>query len=496
MLSFSRLSLAGRTAPVSLLAVAMVFAALPALADDEGRTRAERGTERGTEHGAEQQVQKPAPPADAEVAAVVKQLKVVYANEYARRSPDDRHSLARHLLRQARKRDRDAVERYAMLSEAHALSLQAGEAWTAYTAVNQMDRQYTIKALDMKQDIVTTAARTVRDPRDGQAVLKVGFVVLDQLVAADRYDDATQIAGQLRNPAIKAGDASMAERVNSYTRHIASMRTQYRRLQGHLQTLVTHPDDPAALETVGRFYALVKGDWERGLPMLAGGNDQAMASLAKRDLSNPEDADAMLALADAYWKLANANASTEAGVNFRNRAGHWYRAVLPKLEGIARQAAARRASSPDAVNWAGMSFEPGLVGKYYEDQDRKGLKHRRVDQEVDFDWGVARPAPRMPTDKYMIEWTGWLRPPAEGEYIIGLESRGQSTLRIDGQLVLRASDGETTEYLTRAFVPVTLVYTKWRGPSKVIMTWRPVGSDPEDAEPIGEGSLFHRLDEQ
>ena len=42
--------------------------------------------------------------------------------------------------------------------------------------------------------------------------------------------------------------------------------------------------DPAANREMGRYFCLVKGNWERGLPMLVVGNDKDYLDLAKRDL--------------------------------------------------------------------------------------------------------------------------------------------------------------------------------------------------------------------
>lgn len=444
--------------------------------------------------------EKPPPPAAAEVAKVVRQMRIAYAGEYARRNSDDRYALAKLLMRESGDSDRPPIEQYAMLTEAHDLAMQAGRPSMAYTAVIAMARRYAIDALAMKQAIVTTAARSVRDAKAADEIIHIGFVVVDQLIATDQYDRAMSVVTLLRQPTAKTENRSLAERVTGLTRQIANLRAAYRRVQGYLKQLEAQPDEPNAAEAVGRFYALTKGDWDRGLPLLTKGADETLADLARRDLANPQDADAMLALADAYWKLGQANAASEVGTHFKTRSSHWYRRVLPKLEGLAYDAAAKRAASSAAEQWAGMSFEPGIVGRYYEGHDDRkgGVKQHllRVDEQIDFDWDVGRPAPKMPDDWFQIDWVGWLRPPAEGEYRIAVNLRGGGgQLHIDDQLVLGSGGwSETTVYLSKAFVPIRLTYRHRGGPAEVSLQWLKPGD--EQRQPIGRGALFHRLDEQ
>src|SRR5438270_213707 len=68
--------------------------------------------------------------------------------------------------------------------------------------------------------------------------------------------------------------------------------------------------DPKANLVMGRFQAFTKGNWEKGLPLLARGSDPALKALAKVELASPEDAQGQLALAEGWWKAAG----TESGV--------------------------------------------------------------------------------------------------------------------------------------------------------------------------------------
>ena len=58
-----------------------------------------------------------------------------------------------------------------------------------------------------------------------------------------------------------------------------------------MQTLKTDPFDPAACKVAGEFLCFHKGQWSSGLPLLAAGDDETLARLAKTELAGPEDPD-------------------------------------------------------------------------------------------------------------------------------------------------------------------------------------------------------------
>jgi formylglycine-generating enzyme required for sulfatase activity len=79
---------------------------------------------------------------------------------------------------------------------------------------------------------------------------------------------------------------------------------------------------------------LVKGDWKRGVPMLALGSDAALKAAAIKDLRGATKAEEQAAIGDAWWDLAETKQGEERDM-LRLRAGFWYRQAGPKLaEGL------------------------------------------------------------------------------------------------------------------------------------------------------------------
>ena len=103
----------------------------------------------------------------------------------------------------------------------------------------------------------------------------------------------------------------------------------------------TFPSHPAANLAAGRFLCLVKGDWARGVSMLALGSDPELKETAIKDLKGAATAAEQAALGDAWWDLAEKKEGQEKE-SLMLRAGTWYRQAEPGLTGIARVKVGKR----------------------------------------------------------------------------------------------------------------------------------------------------------
>ena len=84
----------------------------------------------------------------------------------------------------------------------------------------------------------------------------------------------------------------------------------------------------------------------------------------------------------------------------------------------------------------GPQDERGLRAEYFANQNLEGVPAlKRVDEVVNFDWGVSNPAPGLPADHFSARWTGKLVPMMSGKYRFGAIADDGVRIYLDGKLI-------------------------------------------------------------
>src|SRR5262249_12926545 len=135
----------------------------------------------------------------------------------------------------------------------------------------------------------------------------------DDYAAADRLRKAAQAAlGVITNKTLSNRSLETLVQYRAY--EIQALRKAYEALEDTIKVLATNPGDPDANLARGKFFGLDKGDWDRGLPLLALGSDPKWKELAQKDLAAPSDATAQVEIGNSYAALAK-----DAGTPHKNR---------------------------------------------------------------------------------------------------------------------------------------------------------------------------------
>ncbi|MGV8094788.1 MAG: PA14 domain-containing protein [Mangrovibacterium sp.] len=73
--------------------------------------------------------------------------------------------------------------------------------------------------------------------------------------------------------------------------------------------------------------------------------------------------------------------------------------------------------------------EQGIQGQYFDNNKLEGEPlFIQTDDHIDFVWDIGTPDPRLKTDDFSIRWTGFLKAPKTGTYLIS--GWGKPFLRI------------------------------------------------------------------
>ncbi|MCU0880696.1 MAG: SUMF1/EgtB/PvdO family nonheme iron enzyme, partial [Pirellulaceae bacterium] len=219
-----------------------------------------------------------------------------------------------------------------LLKIARDVAAGTGDAVTALQAVERLLEQFDEPAAELIGDTLLTAARQATTSAQHKAVAEAALSIAAKLSDADQYETALRLCEAARSSAQRAKLFPLAKELTARieeTKRQQLLSEDYRKA---LNVLENKPTDPAANLAAGRHLCFVKGNWERGVPMLALGSDTALKAAAIKDLRGADSADEQAATGDAWWDLAEAKQGEERDV-VRLRAGFWYRQAEPKLAG-------------------------------------------------------------------------------------------------------------------------------------------------------------------
>jgi beta-glucosidase len=89
-----------------------------------------------------------------------------------------------------------------------------------------------------------------------------------------------------------------------------------------------------------------------------------------------------------------------------------------------------------ASSLRGPEGEHGLRAEFFANRNLEGAPVlNRIDETVNFDWGVSNPAPGLPADNFSARWTGKLMPTVSGKYRFGATADDGVRVYLDGKLI-------------------------------------------------------------
>jgi hypothetical protein len=271
--------------------------------------------------------------------------------------------------------------------------------------------------------------------------------------------------------------------------------------------LEKQPDDPAANLTVGKYHCFQKGDWEKGISLLARSGDPALKAAAALEVAAAADPANQVKAGDAWWDLAEKEQG-KAQAALRARAIHWYQQALPEISGLAKAKAEKRVREFEAAGAAPeekksdtlgkrpAKYLPGLVAQYYDDTRFNQRVKVRVDPNIDFNWGSDSPDPAMKASEFGARWIGYIKVPKAGRYVIHVRSHGESQVMLDNAMVInnrlsphRDCEQQAEVNLTAGYHLVAVQFVHAWGQANCHLGWQPPGATGWTAIPAQ--SLFH-----
>lgn len=436
---------------------------------------------------------RPAVPPAADQARAQRLIHELFRKEYAGTTADDRRQLARLLLAESAKMADDPAARYVLLDESRQAAAACGDIDTLLAVVTATAAAFDVDAAELAAASLTSAAKVAADAATHERIAQAAMQLMDDLAAAERFDPAIKLGAVAEASAARAERLSLFADVQSRTRDLRALSTERDRARQAARVLLQKPDDAEASAVFGRYLCLSRGQWVEGLVLLSKGSDGPLGTLARRDIANPGQTQQQLALANAWWDLADQHAGIQQR-HLRQRAAHWYWLAIPSLKGLERSLAEKRvgdagSAGSSAASGAGGPMQPGLRCELFKGIDFQTRAAQRVDKQIDFDWGEAAPDPAVGKDNFSIRWTGFLNAPAAGQYTLVLIANSNVRLSINGEQlcegdIYRKRNGHKQPVSLKAGPNAfRLEFWDTTGIAKMRLLWIPPGQGKEAAIP-------------
>jgi hypothetical protein len=265
----------------------------------------------------------------------------------AKGSSEKLSALASKLLEKAQEAT-DEASQYVLLDFAKTFSVEAGNAALAMRAIDQIGDRFQCDVLVLKVECIAACAKAARTSEQTTTLLTTIEPIIQASLAEADFDTAKNLSRVAVELARKIRDSATLKRLAATNREIEDLERQYYRdVKPAMEVLKRTPEDPTANFVVGKYLSL-RGNWEKGLPMLTLGSDSELKSLATADLKSPTDGSEQKRLADEWWNFASKHEEFRASA--RQRASEWYRKALPVLTGLEKEVATKRIAETEGGN--------------------------------------------------------------------------------------------------------------------------------------------------
>jgi hypothetical protein len=297
---------------------------------------------------------KPAPqqlsvPAVGELVEPDRQIQEIFEKDFKDTSPTGRRQLAAKLLAQSASAA-TPPEEYALLSNARALAILAGDSATALDANQKVIAKYKVDPAVERLDVVASLSRTVTTSADRGIVISSGFDGADAALHDDEYSTANSFLQAIK-PLVEKKETASLPAWRDKLHNVQEASADADAFKSATAILQKNPNEASANSAVGKYYFLRKSNWRKAIPFLAKGSDAKLMALAKDELSvsaagattvpSAAENSRLLKLADQWWDLADTQPASERDA-IHQHAASFYQEIQPGLSGLTALRVAKR----------------------------------------------------------------------------------------------------------------------------------------------------------
>ena len=253
-----------------------------------------------------------------------KLVRDLYQKEYeSRKDAQQQRAVAQRMLKQADEMKDDPAGQYVLLEVALKIATRVGDTSTAITAVEQLVENFKVNDLEMTHETLVALAKKDRDHASSSQVLAKARGLIEQAIREEQFETADSLCQIASAAARQLGDRDAASQLIQQAAFVVECQKAFKDVQRILMS-AKDAEDPEGNLRVGQYYCLMRGEWDKGLPLLAKGSHTRLRELAEAEMAHPTIPADQLELADGWWELGTSDAAHQAALY--RRAAFWYHA--------------------------------------------------------------------------------------------------------------------------------------------------------------------------
>lgn len=127
---------------------------------------------------------------------------------------------------------------------------------------------------------------------------------------------------------------------------------------------------------------------------------------------------------------------------------------------------------------------PGLNAEYYSNKNLLGESVKRIDSQVNFWWSGNSPVKEISQDNFSARWSGFIKAPKTGEYVLTISSDDGCRFYFDDKLIINdwndhgvSASSAKVNMIEGKTYKINLEYYENVGDAVVMLGWRLPGED-------------------
>ena len=211
-------------------------------------------------------------------------VRELYHKEYeSKQEISQQQAMAQRMLKQAEQMTNDPAGQYVLLDIAIKIATRIGDTSTAISALDDLTATFEVDELSTAHAALVALAKKDRS-RVGISMLLAKSRTLIDKASSRSSSTLPRLCVRSRTAAARQlGDRRFCQPASTTGSTGRGIGEGPARRATRLATL-TDKDDPDAHLRVGRYYCFTKGEWEKGLPLLAKCSDTRLQRLAEEEL--------------------------------------------------------------------------------------------------------------------------------------------------------------------------------------------------------------------